>query len=589
MLCLVALAAYATALQPGTAHAYAFNTHRKIVERAASTMLELPAGADPERPPAPDGVSPADWNQYLEAIDAAVPALLLLRTGLPTKTKSTSISPLPGVPFVGTDDYPFDVTETTVQTDPDQEPVTTVHIPNCPYNPSDNLSDLNEFRIGDFEYRPEETASPCGLTPLDQVEIDSRRVLGHVLGWHAASIDNHVDDTVMFIKPTNVGLGSTIKDFSAEATTAVATAFLLPAVCIWKLFQGDACDPDEVVDLVNEYNPVLYVDGWIPGIGDFRSDLFTGLWHFVHVEEEPGDFNDLPGMYYPEAGTDHPGAFDVATMALADGTGLTLNAYASDGDDFYGDYDEANRHGEGPWMVYSMAHVEFSSLDNLARYGWDRYIEGGGQNAAGLGWPLHAIGDGSEPHHVVGTSSWGHVPYETIIEDRLATLLPDDDAARQEQQERILIEGFAFWDQLRGHGDVQRFIEDLARETRQRVSDDGDWAYIDAATVAWMAQNLALARSLYDLAGGEDRMRPLLEMGSAATLAFLTYASTFATNPGIGDIVCGVPTTFKINEGCVSEPPVACFESQQQCTTFADCPITAVFVCQEGCCLVVPE
>ena len=111
-------------------------------------------------------------------------------------------------------------------------------------------------------------------------------------------------------------------------------------------------------------------------------------------------------MFYEEAGPTRPGAVDVSILILADTFALSLQAGASAGDDRYGGYDRVPR-GDLAWQA-PIGHVEFRAIDNLAKYGWDECEQGGYSSAAGLSYVLHALSGVCAPHHVTGTTSWGH-------------------------------------------------------------------------------------------------------------------------------------------------------------------------------------
>jgi hypothetical protein len=275
---------------------------------------------------------------------------------------------------------------------------------------------------------------------------------------------------------------------------------------------------------------------------------------------------------------------------VADLTGLSLNAISSDGDNFYGNYDQVNRFGVIPWQAYSVVHLEFSPLDNLARYGWDKYIGSGGKSAEGLGWPLHAIGDACEPHHVIASSSWGHKPYENAVEDFFDDFFPTVDADRIAKENRILTASYQWWLQLQTDPDVGRFIEALAQATVTKAMVDGEWAYQDQYSLLWMQGLGILAEVGYRGQPNESRMIDLVEMSSAATVAFLTFAGQQAHDAGMGNKQCASGTEFKINQGCIAAlPPSMCALGTTACVTPNDCPNSVDYTCTNHCCLVVLE
>src|SRR5262249_30235191 len=105
------------------------------------------------------------------------------------------------------------------------------------------------------------------------------------------------------------------------------------------------------------------------------------------------------------------------------------------------------------WELAPMGHIVFSPVDNLGLYGWKGFVEDPSAHVAkSLGWPLHAIGDSVAPHHVTGTTGYGHRPYEDSAEQNwnrilyqdLATI-PEVRVAQYQQLRRIIEHGFAYW------------------------------------------------------------------------------------------------------------------------------------------------
>ncbi len=553
----------------GQASAYNYNTHSKIVQRAVEAMEALNK-PNPPAPSPPSGVTAAQFQAYLNDIKQVPDRLDEIGTGLPNKLPSSGLGLIPGGTG-GEENFPFDVDSTNAD-----------DAAKCTFDVHDDLSDLSAFSIKEFRYSPKNEADPCALTPLQGNDSS----LGPVLGWHAQAIDDHFDDAVMWFKPTNAGALSIIKGIAIDATNAVIGAVVAGFYCAAKFILGDSCDPDEIFHLAERYNPIMQLDGLLPGFGEIRSPAFTGLWHYFQFDGV-GQYNSTPGMYYPNAGPDEsPGAFDLSIMAGADISGMSLNAYESDGDDIYGDYDEQPRDGEGPWQVYSFPHIEFSPLNNLAKYGWEKQYLPNGNDASGLGWPLHAIGDAVEPHHVVATSAHGHVPLEEAVDDRLGELFPDESTARRAQLERIIREGFFAWQVLQSpNADVSNFLKALGLQTRQRVADNGDWPYEDilsteeATGFAFLAEELALSGVRF------DRTRELLELGSGATIGFLALAADHAHTAG-GHPRCPGAQEYDISVGCTTISTTTCPIAESQCTSVAQCGDPNIWVCNTGCCMV---
>ena len=277
-------------------------------------------------------------------------------------------------------------------------------------------------------------------------------------------------------------------------------------------------------------------------------------------------------------------------MAGSDLIGLSLNAERSHGDDLYGEYDRVGR-GDLAWQTHTIGHLEWSSLDNLAQYGWDLFKTDGFKNARGLGWPLHAIGDAAALHHVVGTTSWGHRPYEDYVNAERADLIQGREAG-------IVLAAFYWWSQLRSHGDVRRFITDLAWTTRAPVRFQGEWAFDDDTSVDYIFGSKWSAQMHY--ASFREAAGDMLQEGIGATLGFLVWVSTQVEDPGFyaaGE--CPENTRYDPAEArCVDMPVIIedagtggdsgqCLPGVQGCGSGERCP-TGQF-CNRGCCTNVPH
>lgn len=582
------------------ARAYEYETHAGMTERAMEAM-QLVGSLNPD---VPDGVSAAEFNAYKTRIANAVSKLKGLRTGLPNKLQGGGVNPvLPIGP--GDEDYPF---QSSFKQEPDPnnpgQMITVELQPTCKLDDesdltNDDLSDLTPFRVSEFNYVPLRTPdNGCGLTPLPDGTDNSDRVLRSVLGWHAGGVDDRANDTVMWIKPTNAAAYSTINDLAIEASNAALGAAVLLGYCFVKLFELEICDPDEAFALAEKYNPVTQALGLIPGFGDWRdADLFSGLWHFINVDRQgEGTHNDIPGMHYPHAASEvgliGPGAADIAFMALADAAGLSVNAWASDGDDFYGQYDENTRLTPA-WMAYSFVHVEFSPLDNLAKYGWEQYrVAGGATSLAGLGWPLHALGDAAAPHHVIGTSSYGHTAFEGATAANHDRVLPKDSGLASNQMRRILRDSFEWFQRFEASGrDVRALVEDVAFTTRSLVSPDSvweDWPYIDIASVQDKAGDTEAAYAHY-FPDKAVQIMELMEVAMSAKIALLVAAGEEAGTPPGQVVTCPAGAHFKIGTGCVGGLPLlTCPGELPQCTS-TPCPSSPEMTCIGGCCLLVVQ
>jgi hypothetical protein len=587
-------------LGPEVSFAYNWNTHRRIAATSIGVMQAVPAAA-----PAPPGADPVAWAEFLAAAQAAPAKLAALRTGLaytaPGPPQYLTNPDIEDPVCFYNEGYPLNDNSCTPAVNEADK---------CVFYPDDNLEKLGLFRIQDFRYVPQRSAGPCGLSPT----TDPDTVLRMVIGWQAGSPDDHYDDTHLWIRPTNAGFLGKAKGWANDAWVTGAGAILAPFACAWGAIFGDGCDLDDGNKLAKKYNPVDVVDSWIPGYGDFSGDPYPTLWHFINVDAGGASLHNAPpGMHYPDAGPSHPGLMDVVIMAAAGFSGLSVRVDESDGVGNYGQYDDDER-ADKAWQAYDIGTVDFSPIDNLARYGWDKKFVGGGSiSARGFAWPLHAIGDATAPHHVAGTSSWGHRPYEDYIDqyfEDLVNLLdgvevPDDTLQRQ----RILELAFSYWMDLQDGVGVQQFVTDLAVETRFLVDVEGDWAYSDLASIKYhLGGDDAKHMSVESYRAYNSYIRGHLERAIGASLALLTFAADQALDPGFDPgIKCGTDEHYAANAGCQPGPPPppgpqlilpgictegdACSNGggcQNLCQVVTDCP-PAYNVCIDGCCFAIPK
>jgi hypothetical protein len=84
----------------------------------------------------------------------------------------------------------------------------------------------------------------------------------------------------------------------------------------------------------------------------------------------------------------------------------------------------------GAFGDLTVPHTPMTAVDNLGLFGYRQFethrnvgsfkdptvTADTTQAAKRLGWPLHALGDASVPHHTVGASGYGHRPYEDALD-----------------------------------------------------------------------------------------------------------------------------------------------------------------------------
>jgi hypothetical protein len=516
------------------AGAYSEETHQRIVEAAVEAMLSAEAA------PAPQDVSATEWGAYTQRVRGAALGLAKLRTGLLGAYRMTLFpdptTTLPGLTY----------------NDPGI----------CKYQGSNqasrdfNLINATNIRIGDFTYYANKQYVPCAYTALSATDHPDRLggALGPTLGWHAQSIDARVDDTILWVRPTHAGVTGLVLEATNKAVEFGLGAVLVPFVCLAELLIGGDCDIDDAFDLATRVNPVTLVEGLIPGIGPISSTDYVGVWHFIDVGASSNRYNDIRGMHYEGAGPEHPGALDVAIMAASDIAGLSLNAFSSEGPERYGRYDRIER-TVTQWQAHTLGHVEFSPVDNLARGGWDAFVADP-TTAQYLSWPLHAIGDAAAPHHVVGTTAWGHRPFEDSANKELAALLPTsaDALAFDEFRKRVLRIGFDAARAFQADPSIQAFIEREAHATRTLARADGDWVFQDGLSILWQIGSETAANAPYR--GALARVRPFVEHSVGHTIALLARAGELARDLGVDpQTLCPVGGHFTgEGTGCADGP-----------------------------------
>lgn len=185
-----------------------------------------------------------------------------------------------------------------------------------------------------------------------------------------------------------------------------------------------------------------------------------------------------------------------------------------------------------------------------------------------LGWPLHAIGDATVPHHVVATLGHGHVPYETWVDrpESLDFLLkrscpfatPSCNSttlqnAQVAQASRVLQIAFKWRTFLDSNG-VRNFITALAEQTLAMTGGDDveAWPYCDVCSALQFVDDDLLLGMAFRLVKSEvifsealnnlideefaddptiyydmykEEIGQLVEQAMGAKIAFLVWAS----------------------------------------------------------------
>jgi len=560
-------------LHAAPASAYNYRTHSRIAELAVHAMRTAPAPPRVALPPVGENID--EWNAYLTAVHAAPDRLAQLKTGIPNELDANTFAVVPGDSTAEKESFPYSYS--TCQLPAAGEPR--------------DLKRLKEIRIMDLNYFPERH-SPCGLTPAEvpslrrqmpagasQAEVTTR-VTELVLGWHAAGVDDHLGDAVLWVRPTLVGpAGAAFEAASLVFEYGVGTILLPFALiaCGFKAIFGSGCHPKHAIDssyaLARQYNVVDEIQGAIPGVGNIRDDNFTGLWHFESVDAGVNRYNSTRGMWYPGAGPSYPGAVDVGIAAAGEIAGLSLNAYSANGPTNYGGFDQVHR-TKPQWQAHTIATLEWSPLHNLAAYGWSVF-KNDPTNASGLGWPLHAIGDACEPHHVTSTSSWGHRTYEEYVADHEQDFMPSvflydtrnsngffdpvAQTALDDQLTAALYAGFRWWKQFNRTEDMAALIHDLALETRQKVGAQGDWPFRDNPSVVYFEGEARKKEAIESYGQAQivphlDDAQGLLTTSIGAAIAMLAVAAKKIPDVVPVNLACPAGQAFGFEDITVTVP-----------------------------------
>jgi len=464
---------------------------------------------------------------------------------------------------------------------------------------------------------------------------------GDILGYWTTEADHDVSVIGLGFKPVYPGVGKTLQTLDTVAEDALG-AVLVPIVCAFEaLFGGEDCVKDARA-LADDAVPIEDIASVIPVLFPRHDANFTGLWHFIDFADPNSPCDDVRGMLYERAGPLRiPDALDLLiligtelgqqTVSFDDSTGPSRFNITNPGD---GDQPSCSR-GRPEWEIAPMGHIVFNPVDNLALYGWTQFsVVNGGHNAKMLGWPLHALGDAVEPHHVVGTTGWGHRPFEESLEKgtidghltNWTRILYQDLAnpgdvrsSQYLQLRRILHHGFSYWRMLNTFRaqrpntstlntiPIRALVTQVAADTYAEITGpDGSpgWPFNPTLSVPWWIDLGARTATVnfYTDTNSVDRQRQLIESGAGASLAFLTaigqLGAPFAAAPRCGGAnalfaECGASS--ECSGTCCMPTPVttACVEpcAQVTCNTgslFCSSTCSSDHICgPDNCCIPV--
>ena len=601
--------------------ALAFNsiTHERLPDQAYQTMNILrrgeylskkvsavtgltvaPLSARPASVPASQQ---AKWDKYIAELRVAPLKLDRLRTGLPSWRPAVANK--------------------------------------CPMYPTlKNNGPLADCRNGDLPFAPKRgwatNDSDCFVRKYFAGDSDAPEFFddlpsnytGAMLGLWGQQVDDEVNDTMLWIRPTNTLFISEFKAVMEDLADVGLMAVFAPFACLAALFSGSNC-LDDAARAAHDNNPVTTIDEWsaeieknfvdslpvpLSGIdGDDLADM-TGVWHFINVERGSGFFNDIGGLHYTHggwrggdvdiAGVGRIDSFDYGIILVTDAIGLTIDPDSAGGVKRYQQSPNGplNRR-KGDWLL-SIGHTEFEPLDNLALYGWRRFQRD--HDTSGLGWVIHAIGDSVEPHHGISATGWGHRPFEEFTAFAWNEMLSESGVNHYFSMQRALEQGFSWWSylddaQAANPGDLP--IRDLITNIAYTTRGTTDWALKNGVSVTWFVdKSEETTRSIYG--GDADKIRGQVEMGIGATLAFIAKASQFAVDesqskpspcecgPGTAkgidcndpNVTCPIPQPSRA--ACESCSSVGLVEADGRCvqTCPADAPLlNAAGHCEATC------
>jgi hypothetical protein len=553
------LLAIAVAAHPATSAAHNEKVHQEIAQTAydmirySASHRPVPGSATTYsasrvttvaaalRAAPPSGVPAAEWVAFLDGLERASQRLGGLRSGL-DRVENPRCVPLDGQDF---------------RTLPDRWP----HV--CPQVDRDSECTLRLIdRPLAHDYNE---AANCGILGswsaggiLAELPVD---YTGQTLGYHAARIDFQHDDTHLFTVVTNAGDGGKTHQMIDEAADLGMAVILAPIACLVALFTGDNCW-DLATDLADRVVPIDDLNGLVPGFGDTTSPVYTGMWHFINLNPRATNrYDDHEGLFYENAGWGGvPDAVDFGiVVALALG-GRTVHYDAAKGPQRYqvqgardGQRDSTWR-GKKDWQSASAAFVPFTPVDNLAYYGWRQFVDeaarsrqvGRAASAAGLAWPLHAVGDAASPMHTIGSSGWGHRPFEDAVDVRWPDILlwpkegQNTSATQLAMLRRVLGKAYQYHQQVlvwrradpaRRARDlpVRDLVTTIAKETYEYAAAkmaSHSWPYKGFAPSLGYPINAAWATSFYtDLPEMADLTRPLIENALAGSIVLYLGAA----------------------------------------------------------------
>jgi hypothetical protein len=466
--------------------------------------------------------NPALNALYADAA-AAVPTLQALPSGLPDDP-TPCLGPDEVLVLGTTPDWKLDSNSTLAET-----PLGSLHL-------AVSTDYANHTADCGFDVNWTPSGVLQGIIPAS---VKSGDHTGVTLGYWASTPDTLISDWV-FRSTTLETLQSPAVSFAigfgASALISVACAVicgLLPFLCA-------ACPAIAAGGGIFVIDEIAGIDA--EHIQDV--DLFTGLGHFIDMKASPAnEFDEKPGKLDERAGPNgQPDALELLVTAAYDLAGLHVNFAASDGPHHYEILQGNDAHANSiartaaDWETETAGHIFFTPVDNLAKFGWDKFVADkqlvfDTDKAHDLAWPLHALGDAGVPMHTLGTSGDGHRPFEETVSLKWHELVGSNDLDQSlATVKAVVLRSLAWrtfvqnWRAAHGNSSdvpIRDLVTALAKQTRSK-SAAAPIVFNTGASVEYALGMKSTADSQYDNPAMAAIQRDLVIDSIAATLAFLT-------------------------------------------------------------------
>jgi hypothetical protein len=382
--------------------------------------------------------------------------------------------------------------------------------------------------------------TPSGiLADVNPATVNSGDHTGVTLGYWTSSPDNLAQDWVF--RSTTL---ETLQNPAVAAAIGAGTSALISVAC------AIACG---LMPFLCPLCPAIALGGGIAVIDEITSvdadhiqdaDLFSGLGHFVDMKQSPANaFDEKPGKLDERAGlTGQPDSMELMLTAAFDLGGLHVNFSSSDGPHNYEILSGADFHTDSvprvapDWETETGAHIFYTPVDNLAKFGWDKFVADKDllfttETAHDLAWPLHAIGDATVPMHVLGTSGDGHRPYEDLVEMKWDELVKSSNKSQSLSTITGVVTRAPAWRNLilswrAAHNNspdvpIRDLVTAVAAQTLAKAKATPN-IFKSGASVDYFLGSKSSAEAQYDNAAMAAIQRDLIIDAIAATLAFLT-------------------------------------------------------------------